>query len=379
MVAIVVTGAGVVGLSGMASNRIAIVSGSKQVVRLVSISGNTGSALSGDNVGVNTGGGGWALSNVGVQVTEDGGAKWGVLNSPIPATSVESVIVSGNSVWVAAVENSALVVEASNDSGGSWTSQVLPSLGLPVANVTLVGDGKSLVGAAFNFQSSSNFSNGGWLGYSNASNSWNYHSTPFGGSVTDINGTLWLVGGPINTQLAVSTNQGDSWTVRSIPSAIDGSALTVPGSFSDGSVALVATTPTQGNSSNYLATVLKSSDGGLTWKATYSTVEPGMIGEGVTSPSAMIGNSVVVGGIESPTFTSITENGQSSVSTVGISNSSIQNLWNSGSASPWVETVSSSCPTGKSSCTDLYQLMVPNATGTQWQPAGFSSSSASTS
>jgi len=192
--------------------------------------------------------------------------------------------------------------------------------------------------------------------------------------VTDVNGALWLVGGPTNSQLAVSSDQGNSWKVVAVPASISGSALTVAGGFNDGSVALVASAPSETNSDGYLITVLNSSNNGLSWNTTYTSDETGSIGIGVASPSVVAGNLVWIGGNGTPSLTTVSETGQSSSSTLGSSNSSVQNLLNVGSSKPWVETVSSSCPTTKSSCADSSQLMVLGPTASGWQPAPLSNS-----
>jgi len=354
------------------SREAARASGTKDAIHLLSSAANIGPTDFNGNVGANAGGNGWALSNVGLQVTNNGGSQWSVVSPPIPTTSVESVFVAGSTDWVAGVENGVPVVDVSSDGGASWLPESLPNIGVQVGNVSLVGEGNSLVGLAYIQTTSSNFLVGGWMGYSNTSNSWKYSSTPFGGAVSDVNGKLWLVGGPTNSQLAVSSDQGDSWEVVALPAAVTGSALSVAGGFTDGSIALVATTPSQTNSDAYVVTLLSSTNSGSSWRTTYTTNETGSIGLGVASPSAVAGNSVWIGGIGTSTLMSISEAGQSTNSTFGSSGSSVQSLMNVGSTQPWVETVSSSCPTTKSSCADSSLLMIPGASGSGWQPTSFS-------
>lgn len=219
--------------------------------------------------------------------------------------------------------------------------------------------------------SSSNFSVAEWYATSNDGAMWRHNPIPSGGVVTSAGGDLWLVGGPQLTSLYKSVDLGVTWSKVSIPvtALANGDSLSVPGQLKSGNVVLVSTTANSGAASTYGLTLYDSSNQGASWKVLARTTFVGRIEAGVAVASAVVANTVWLGGATDQGVVVISANGAfTTTSSIGAlyPGGWITSIGVGGESSAWITTLKGVCPSGKTSCTDISALIGTADGGKTW-------------
>jgi hypothetical protein len=321
---------------------------------------------------------GWALTTGGLEVTANSGTTFQILAPPVAVSDISDVSIEGEQVTVASVDDGIVTVVSSSNFGSLWSSVAINTDQPDAANAQIVTNLGTVLGIFISNQSDSNSSSGEW--YSASSNgSWIEHDAPAGGSATYLNGALWLVGGPVRTELFVSGNNGSSWNAVTAPSstASSESALSIPGQIDGSSVVLVATTSPQTSTQGITETVYTSNDLGGSWNVLGTSSFVGDVGVGVPSPTEVVGNQVWIanpGGLQIEEFTSAGVASQEDVNATG-DEPVIGALSGGSSTLNWATILTTECPSGKSSCTEISTLYSQSSSG--WSPVQLASAASS--
>jgi len=254
-------------------------------------------------------GDGYYLTPTQLYVTNDGGKSLVPVSPPVSVSSLVSSIggvgLAGDAVLLAVTSSGpstttspdaaptlGITIYRSTDDGATWNSSQLSNVDQLPARYQFVTDGSHVVGLLVQATTSAQFSAGNWYSTSDDGATWTHDAIPSGGTVTDLSGTLWLVGGPLDDQLYISTDNGTSWTASSVPSPSASDqptpyALSPPLLASDGNVIVVATEP---YSEPTQVKVYSSADNGNTWSAVGSTNLPAEFGAGSGAAIGIAGN-----------------------------------------------------------------------------------------
>jgi hypothetical protein len=342
---------------------------SKLTVALLASLSTMSTAPPRDNISPN--GAGWALTTRGLEITSNGGASFEVVNTPVPVASVGDVSFNGTAIVIAGWKNFKPWVQYSTNMGASWTVAQLPQGSGNAGGVQLVTDNNVVVGMMITDVTSSNFSAGEWYPTPNGGLTWSHYAAPSGGPVTASHGVLWIVGGPVGNRLYKSTDSGSSWSNVLLPTAVvaKGAALSLPGAFRNGVLALVAQTPTSNSGSTYGLAVYLSSDRGAAWSLGGNMSLPGSIGYGVGATTAISSNVLWIGSSSGvPRIVRFVEGGGFSVTTsVGpYRQGFVSALSGQNATSLWATVQDGVCPSGKASCMQVGSLSATNDSGQNW-------------
>jgi hypothetical protein len=321
--------------------------------------------------GVSSSGLGWALTTKGLEITDNSGASFALVSTPVPADTIGDVAVGDRSIVIAGWKDFAPWVQYSSDEGATWIAAAMPTGSGNAGGVRLVTENGTVVGMMVTDVTSSNFSAGEWYSTSDGGRTWRHYAAPSGGTVTFSTGKLWLVGGPVSNRLFESSDAGSSWSSVSIPPTLiaDGAALTVPGALSNGDVVMVAATPASDTGSTFGLSIYLSSEHGETWNLKAHTSYAGSIGTGVTATSVISSNEVWIG---TPSgrpriFRYDDGGGLMPTKSVGLfEEGSIVELSTISGTSAWATEENGACPSGKSSCTEVGSLLATSDGGQTW-------------
>lgn len=326
---------------------------------------------------IQPGGEGWASTTAGFEVTTDGGHTFALSDLPIPATGFMDAGISGDTIVAAGVDfsttnsggQSTLETAYSDDGGSSWTGVKPPAPldGAQVSRAQIVRTGGALIGMMATLQSGSAFSEGDWYSSSDGGRSWTDTPAPSGGTVTDVAGTLWLIGGPVNNQIYSSSDFGATWVKVTPPNGIEpGTAYTIPGSLSDGDVVLVATIPSSSTGAPNV-TVFTSDNAGESWSMLSPTLTlPGSVGGGVTTPASVAADTVWLGAPYGGEVIVLSSTGSVVSTTSNLPYPTVDSVIATGDSTAWAVGSSSQCPTGKQSCTITTSLFATTNAGASW-------------
>jgi hypothetical protein len=321
-----------------------------------------------------------------LEITQNEGQSFSLVNPPIVSSGITDVVVSGTDLTVAGVDYSSsdavgpfqLETAYSVDGGSTWTKVTPPApfSGAQAGVAQLVTSDGALIGMLLTDQTSSAFSQGDWYSTSDNGQTWSEFQAPCGGTVTDIAGNLWLVGGPLNNELYLSTDLGRTWSHVTVPTSAvpEGAALSIPGALSDGDIVLATTTPSQVSGAPEVA-VYTSSDLGQTWNPLGQTSLPGSIGQGVVTASSVAGGSVWFGASVGSEVVVVSSSGAVSPVTSADLYPTVSAIDAISGSTAWAIASSSQCPSGKTSCTSVSALFKTTDGGASWSQVNLTPSS----
>lgn len=153
----------------------------------------------------------WITGGSALAVSRDGGAEWQQLPLPDSARVVAAAVLPTEIMAVTGAGTDTLSVSTMAQGQTSWhTTSVAMPPGHQIGNAQMVLKAGVPVGILVTDQSSSQFSRGQWLRAVDGGASWQVEEAPAGGVATAAGGSLWLVGGPVNTELYRSGDDGVS-------------------------------------------------------------------------------------------------------------------------------------------------------------------------
>lgn len=314
----------------------------------------------------------WVLGKSTLAVTRDGGAHWTQL--PLPPTALtntiysiavlptETVVASSPDPVVSVLVNVALT------GSSAWESSVVPLVVYgQVGTLQIVDLNGSLAGVMVNLTTSVQFSQGVWLAAPPGTSGWHAYPTPDGGTITDIGGDLWLVGGVQNQVIDASTDQGSTWTQITLPLRVSSPATYAP-ILDDAGKIVVTATPA--NSDDFEVVTGSAASSGWNW-ADGPVVNLGaQFGPGASPKSSLVAGVLwTIGYSGEVSRVNLATGSVSLVTPKGmpalVSNYTVAAL----SGISAVLTYSGfDCPNGKASCTPVSGVVMTQDGGANWAP-----------
>jgi len=315
---------------------------------------------------------GWSLSGSTVtSFSTTAGSSTVLATLPVPAQNVDDVVSSAKSIDLVAVVNGNPALYATADGGVTWTSEAVPD----VPGVAPAGDARftkrngQVAGLAVRSISTSNFSAGEWL-RPETGGTWSRHPLPAGGTVTAAGAELLLIGGPQLTSLYRSDDAGTAWTESPGITACTGpgAALGGLGSLDTSTLALTGVVPSATGTSAKV-TVCMSTDNGQTWTALTTDTIPQALEPGTPLPSGVAGGVAWYAAPDGSQVVIVTSAGTStSVAPTGLP-SGVTALSPTDATHATAVASTTSCPSGKSSCTTTFSTLVTSDAGKTWTHA----------
>lgn len=193
-----------------------------------------------DSRAPNTAGDIWIAGDSALAISRDGGDTW--QESPLPGASdlMAVAVLPSETITVTGAGSRTISLSTMPVGESTWRTS---SIDLPdaLSRADIVHEAGRSVGVMVTYQSGAQFSRGGWIDSVDGGASWQQHDAPAGGTVTAVGDTLWLVGGPINTDLYRSDDHGETWQKVELSDAVSLTALgPVVADDASGAVALAA-------------------------------------------------------------------------------------------------------------------------------------------
>lgn len=337
-----------------------------------SATGSSSSAILSSGASVDNPENAWVLGKNELAITRDGGAHWTRSPIPVPATAINDVAVLAAQIVVLSGSGSDLDIHTLVG-GGNWQSQTV-TLAVPIGQVRAVQAKGVLVGIMVTEETSSNFSRGVWLSTPDNGVSWVQHQTPAGGSVTDVGGALWLVGGVQNSSLFESRDNGITWQSVSLPNTLTQDQTSALGgvypSSSGGGVILTSTSPVQGENEIDVGILVGTATGAAwSWGAGPSVRLSADYGTGVAvTSSAAAGVLWIVTNNQLARIT-LSTNKVSVIGPDGFPKATEESFTAEGANSAWASYTLTSCMKAKSSCNPITGLVSTTDGGQVWAPS----------
>ncbi len=316
----------------------------------------------------------WVLGKTALAITHNGGGQWTHLSPPISPQSINDVAVLANKTIVLSGAGSEDVgIHTLVAGSSSWQSQTV-ALNMPVGQIQLVQANGVPVGIMVTEESGSNFSHGLWLSTQDSGVSWHQNAAPIGGHVTEAGGDLWLVGGPEDSSLYESQDNGVTWQTVFLPSSLTAGQTPAlgnvyPGS-SSGEVALTATFSIQGQ--NYVdVQVLKgnATGSGWNWSAGPLVRLEGDYGAGVSVANSLANGVLWVADSTQLARISLATSNVSIVTPDGFPQATEEILHAQGAMTAWASYSIVSCMGSKSNCNPITGLVTTTDGGQVWAPS----------
>ncbi|MGA7086755.1 MAG: hypothetical protein WB116_00510 [Candidatus Dormiibacterota bacterium] len=163
----------------------------------------------------------WLVGQTSLAVSRDGGTTWNRLPLPPGATASDiyaiSVLPTETVVVTSVVPLDAVTISTFTTGQSQWHWQTVSVGAGQVGTVQIVDSSGTLEGLMIVLTTSSNFSEGAWLGTPDGGATWQVRSAPVGGVVTAAGGELWLVGGAANQDVYVTSDNSASWQLVDVP------------------------------------------------------------------------------------------------------------------------------------------------------------------
>ncbi len=311
----------------------------------------------------------WVLAEEGL--FEVAGGRLAPVAIPRPSSwTSEAIAVDGTTVTVAlAPDPNSLLVLRSADGGASWATEEPVSVASPtgLADVRVAAIGQRIV-VLGNEASGSQLSIALAASSADAGKGWTVERAPSGGDVSAAGDRFWLVGGVMGDQLFASAS-GSTWERLAIPVKDQFWTAARPVGLKTGEV-VVAVTAHSADETKATLTFWVTPDGGRSWRplGSIETPDPGFQ---LTVPGAIAadgrwlalwpnGSKVVSGRLGSAEQATL-------VSPNGLPGAPLSVAFTPDGGAIAV-VASSSCPSGKASCTSTTSLAYSADGGQTWAP-----------
>ncbi|HEY3733036.1 MAG TPA: hypothetical protein VGL63_03895 [Streptosporangiaceae bacterium] len=325
------------------------------------------------SVVLDSGGHAWQLTaGNAVLVSTDAGRQWRSVQLPGRPAIGHSVVVSGSTIAAVTVTSGGLAYQRSADGGATWsTIAVRTQTPTDQASVALSGDGQRVAVMA-ELPGSAGAGDLPELLIGPAGGPLTPVSAPVSGYIAWAGSQLVLTGGPLQSRLYTSGNQGVSWTQRAVdgtlaprfnvPPDIAGFGVPLPG---PGASVTVPVTEHRGGST--IVRLYRSPDA-IRYTPGTSVALAGDIGAGVTALVSPAGTGRYV--IATPGSTRLHLVSGHSVTTINPAGlaGAIDSLTFSDASNGLAETTGNSCA-GKANCRSTVQLYRTSDGGRSWERA----------
>jgi hypothetical protein len=325
------------------------------------------------SVVLDSGGHAWTLTaGHAVLVSTDAGRQWRSVQLPGRPAIGHSVVVSGSVIAAVTVTSGGLAYQRSTDGGTTWsTIAVRTQTPTDQASVALSGDGRRVAVMAV-LPGSAGAGDLPELLIGPAGGPLAPVSAPVSGDIAWAGSQLVLTGGPLQSRLYTSDNQGAGWTQRAVdgalaprfnvPPDVAGFGVPLPG---PGASVTVPVTEHRGGST--IVRLYRSPDA-IRYAPGIGVALVGDLGTGVTALVSPAGpGRYVIAGPGSTRLHVVSGNSVTTINPAGLTGS-IDSLTFSDASNGLAETTGNSC-SGKANCRSTVQLYRTSDGGRTWEPA----------
>ncbi|MEO9238064.1 MAG: hypothetical protein ABI418_08225, partial [Jatrophihabitantaceae bacterium] len=155
-----------------------------------------------------------------IQLSSNAGQSWSMLRLPAAPASGQSIAIAGGAIAALTVDAHGMALQRTADSGRSWQARPVP-LSMPTdqADLAVSPDG-SRVAVLASVQGSANDGNTPELFTGSTGGALVAQTAPASGSIAWAGNRLLLAGGPLNSRLYSSDDNGASWVSRPVGGVI---------------------------------------------------------------------------------------------------------------------------------------------------------------
>lgn len=304
-------------------------------------------------------------------MSTDAGVTWRALQAPRPPAPGASIALAGRTLTVAALTDSAVVVQRSADGGATWTSETHKlSQAADSANVVASADGRE-VAVATTVPGSAGTSDGhATLLVGPANGRLVQRDTPGTAEVAWSGGRLLMPGGPQRSRLYLSADDGRSWAAQPVAGPVapdhdvapDQPVFGAPVALGDGAV--VPVTSYAGTRAN---AVLYRTVDGTRFDELGELALDGDIGPGVAMATSSYGPDAVVVADPFTTALHVVASGrQTTVPGTGLPGP-VDSLSFQTATDGLAQVTVSGCRHGKSDCFEQLRVYRTTDGGATWQ------------
>lgn len=308
---------------------------------------------------------GWVLGSRSLAVTRNGGRSWTELPLPATAPSIVDVSVLSRKTVAVVASRSAdtLRIAVLADDASRWQEQRV-SVDMPVGSAQVVAQGGHLAGVMVTGEAGSNWSWGSWLRTPEAGVSWHAQRAPVGGQVTDMGGTLWLVGGVADASVYTSGDDGSTWQKVSLPMTPLGGAPAAFGPVQEDVKHLVVTATT-----THSTEVITGASGASGWQWTAGPVLSlgGEYGTGAPAVTSVAGGVLwVLSPANEMARVTLATGHVTTVKAVGLPANGTIELHATSGTSAWATYATQVCHGGKRNCASVTGIAATADGGATW-------------
>jgi hypothetical protein len=325
------------------------------------------------SVVLDAGGHAWAPTATGaVLVSTNAGKSWDPVRLPGTAALGHSVAVSGRTIVAVTVSSGGgLAYRRSANGGASWRTIAVPaSTPTDEASIALSADGRQVAVMAV-LPGSAGGGDQPELSIGPVSGPLVPVSAPVSGYIAWAGSTLVLTGGPLQSRLYTSANDGATWTDRPVTGTLAPRFNLSPGTPSFGAPVTgggAVTVPVTEHRDGAAFVQLYQSPNGTQYTPGARVALTGTIGAGVTALVSQAGPGRYV--IASPGGTrlhTVTGNSDTTIIPAGLTGS-IDSMTFSDALNGLAETTQNAC-SGKDNCHSTVRLYRTSDGGRHWEPA----------
>lgn len=321
---------------------------------------------------------GWALTERGLNWTNDGGQSWAdITPQGLSTPNINGVVfIDSSHGWMLTAIQSGITVFRTSNQGSTWIPSKLPPL--PPTEPPYGGEAtldfvSPQVGwISLRLQSGSNFSRGALYGTKDGGVTWTVLSVPIGDPVGFLDeGTGWTAGGAAGDEFYVTRDGGNTWQREGVtpPAGLDGRYPTYELPFFTSAEDGVLPVTFDGSPSG--VGFYETHDQGRSWELVATRSIPQELHSGVALPIDVIGGMWLVGSIGGQALFVSRNNGQvwQELDPRGMFSGLLQLEFVSADAG-WAFTQTGACEGFKTDCHVLGRLLQTADGGASWANIG---------